>query len=160
MAIITTVKPDDITTAMGVEPATGVERAQIEAWIADAVYLIGRRAGDALVNQGDIDYVVKQAVVAVAERPGGGAESQTVQVDDGLLTNRYTRGPRKVTITPEWWSLLGLAEGGNAFTIDMGGTRDGGHLPWCSLVLGALYCSCGASLTNYTYPLYEGGALS
>lgn len=34
------------------------------------------------------------------------------------------------------------------------------HMPWCSLLLGAAYCSCGADLTNYAYPLYEGGVLS
>lgn len=36
----------------------------------------------------------------------------------------------------------------------------GPHMPWCSLMLGALYCSCGADLTDYEYPLYEGGLLS
>lgn len=34
------------------------------------------------------------------------------------------------------------------------------HMPWCNLAFGALYCSCGADLTNYEYPLYEGGVLS
>lgn len=34
------------------------------------------------------------------------------------------------------------------------------HMPWCSLLMGAAYCSCGADLTNYEYPLYEGGVLS
>jgi hypothetical protein len=33
-------------------------------------------------------------------------------------------------------------------------------MPWCSINFGALYCSCGADLTNYEYPLYEGGVLS
>jgi hypothetical protein len=33
-------------------------------------------------------------------------------------------------------------------------------MPWCSVNFGALYCSCGADLTNYEYPLYEGGVLS
>lgn len=31
------------------------------------------------------------------------------------------------------------------------------HTPWCNLNLGATYCSCGADLTNYAYPLYELG---
>lgn len=34
------------------------------------------------------------------------------------------------------------------------------HMPWCSYMLGALYCSCGADLTDYEYPLYEGGVLT
>lgn len=40
-------------------------------------------------------------------------------------------------------------------------TRSGtGHMPWCAAMFGATYCSCGYDLTNYEYPLYEGGALS
>src|SRR5690606_31694047 len=40
--------------------------------------------------------------------------------------------------------------------------RTGGapHQPWCAIHFGAGYCSCGADLTDYQYPLYEGGALS
>lgn len=34
------------------------------------------------------------------------------------------------------------------------------HMPWCAIMLGADYCSCGADLTNYEYPLYEGGVLT
>jgi hypothetical protein len=29
------------------------------------------------------------------------------------------------------------------------------HLPWCDLMFGGTTCSCGASLTNYEYPIYE-----
>ena len=32
------------------------------------------------------------------------------------------------------------------------------HMPWCSINMGAVYCSCGADIAGY--PLYEGGALS
>lgn len=32
------------------------------------------------------------------------------------------------------------------------------HMPWCSINMGATYCSCGADLAGY--PLYEGGVLS
>ena len=34
------------------------------------------------------------------------------------------------------------------------------HMPWCSLMLGAAFCSCGADLTAGEYPLYEGGVLT
>lgn len=46
-----------------------------------------------------------------------------------------------------------------AFSITPTGSTSA-HMPWCGLMLGANYCSCGADLTNYTYPLYEGGYLS
>jgi hypothetical protein len=31
------------------------------------------------------------------------------------------------------------------------------HQPWCSLALGALYCSCGSDINGYAGPLYEWG---
>jgi hypothetical protein len=47
----------------------------------------------------------------------------------------------------------------SAFSITPSGSSSS-HMPWCSLSLGALYCSCGADLTNYGFPLYEGGVLT
>jgi hypothetical protein len=41
-----------------------------------------------------------------------------------------------------------------AFQIDTIATS-ANHSPYCSIYFGALYCSCGADLTNYEYPLYE-----
>jgi hypothetical protein len=46
-----------------------------------------------------------------------------------------------------------------AFSIRPSGSCSA-HMPWCNLAFGALYCSCGADLTDYQYPLYEGGVLS
>jgi hypothetical protein len=46
-----------------------------------------------------------------------------------------------------------------AFSITPGGAASV-HMPWCSINFGATFCSCGADLTNYEYPLYEGGVLS
>lgn len=46
-----------------------------------------------------------------------------------------------------------------AFSITPGGST-ANHMPWCSFVLGATYCSCGADLTGGEYPLYEGGVLT
>ena len=46
-----------------------------------------------------------------------------------------------------------------AFSITPSGST-GAHMPWCTLMLGGTYCSCGADLTNYEYPLYEGGVLT
>lgn len=51
------------------------------------------------------------------------------------------------------------ATGRQAFSLDTAPVSSA-HMPWCSLAFGALYCSCGADLTNYEYPLYEGGVLS
>jgi hypothetical protein len=65
-----------------------------------------------------------------------------------------------VEIIDEWWALLTPTDTTTrAFSITPTGSASP-HMPWCSLMLGALYCSCGADLTDYQYPLYEGGVLS
>jgi hypothetical protein len=47
----------------------------------------------------------------------------------------------------------------SAFSITPGAATSV-HLAWCNLNFGSTYCSCGADLTNYAYPLFEGGVLS
>lgn len=157
------VTPADIASSLGRDPYSGVELAQVQTWINDAIYLISRRAEklDLDVDQDDLDYVVRQAVLAVADPA---VESQSVQVDDGMVTTRYgrtpERTPRRVSILSEWWSMLGLNEGdGRAFSVDMTPAGWVGHQPWCDLMLGGASCSCGASL-NRGVPLWEGGLLS
>lgn len=49
--------------------------------------------------------------------------------------------------------------GQSAFSITPAGCG-GAHVPWCSLLLGADYCSCGSDINGYEGPLYEGGILS
>lgn len=51
---------------------------------------------------------------------------------------------------------LALGCGGRqkAFGVDIAGTGVAEHRPWCALMLGALYCSCGADLTGEG-PLWE-----
>lgn len=40
-----------------------------------------------------------------------------------------------------------------AFSVDTAPSLSGLHIPWCSLNLGATYCSCGADIAGY--PIYE-----
>lgn len=161
--LISSVMPADIASSIGRDPYSGVELAQVQTWINDATYLISRRAEklELGVDQDDLDYVVRQAVLSVADPA---VESQSVQVDDGMVTTRYgrpaERTPRRVAILPEWWSMLGLNEGdGRAFSVDMTPAGWVAHQPWCDLMLGGATCSCGASL-NRGVPLWEGGLLS
>lgn len=152
-----TTTPDAIAAELGRDEMDAIERAQIQRWIDDAAFLIRQRVPDGRVIDPDaLDYVVRKAVIAVADRPGGGVQSESIQVDDGMHTTRYERGPRRVTITPEWWKLLGLSEGGAAFSVDMAATTSGQwHTPWCNLPMGGSYCSCGTPLTRYEFPLWE-----
>jgi hypothetical protein len=45
-------------------------------------------------------------------------------------------------------------EANGAFSINAAGTSIV-HADICALHFGAIYCSCGADLTNYEYSLYE-----
>ena len=48
------------------------------------------------------------------------------------------------------------SEGRQAFSIDTAPSLAGAnHLPWCSLMMGATYCSCGADIAGE--PIYELG---
>lgn len=156
------VTPDDIAVELGrtVPDSDAPEYAQWELWIADARFLIGRRLGDITeLDQPTVDYVVRLAVAAHVRRPDD-ATQVAVSVDDGSTSRTYRSGKGRVTILDEWWSLLSPADSSaRAFSVRPGATGSA-HMPWCALAFGALYCSCGADLTNYEYPLYEGGVLS
>ena len=137
---------------MGRESLASVERAQLEAWIAEAVYLIGRRVSSlvAPVTQDDVDYVVRQAVLEVADQPSPGVIQESVQVDDAAVTTRYAKAKRRIEILPEWWEMLGVADGKTAaFTVDLTGGVSTIHAQTCSLYFGATYCSCGADIAGY-----------
>lgn len=152
------VDTETIAIALGVAvPASGsVTEAQWEMWITDAKMLIDSRAALLEVEGIDelkYDYVVREAVVAQVKRPDDATEV-TIAVDDGSTSKTYRSGAGRVTILDEWWTLLGLTEMSGAFSIDMTGTGSL-HLDWCSLSLGANYCSCGVDIAGF--PLFESG---
>lgn len=136
------------------------EYAQWEQWIADARMLISARLGDlTALDQERLDYVVRQAVTAHVRRPDD-ATQVAVSVDDGNVSRTYRSSRGRVEIIDDWWALLAPVDTtGKAFSITPSGSTSA-HMPWCALNFGATYCSCGADLTGYEYPLYEGGVLS
>lgn len=154
--------PDDIAVELGrtAPSQTSLEFAQWESWIADARMLISARLGDlAALDEERLDYVVRQAVAAHVRRPDD-ATQVAVTVDDGSVSKTYRTSRGRVEIIDDWWTLLSPNDrSGKAFSIRPGGGTSS-HLAWCTLLMGGTYCSCGADLTNYEYPLYEGGALS
>lgn len=156
------VTPDEIAVELGrtTPDPTGPEYSQWELWITDARMLINARLGDlTALDQKRLDYVVRQAVAAHVRRPDD-ATQVAVSVDDGSVSRTYRSSRGRVEILAEWWALLSPTDTTvRAFSIAP--TSSGGaHMPWCALLMGGLYCSCGADLTNYAYPLYEGGVLS
>lgn len=156
------VTPNDIAVELGrtAPGPTSPEFTQWELWIADARMLIAARLGDLDdLDQTRLDYVVRQAVAAHVRRPDD-ATQVAVSVDDGSTSRTYRSSKGRVVILDEWWTLLAPADqSARAFSIrpTSGGSA---HVPWCSLLMGATYCSCGADLTGGEYPLYEGGVLS
>lgn len=101
----------DIETALG-RTLTATESQQATQWIADALLLIEIRLGDpAELNQGALDYVVREAVVARFRNPEG---YQSESIDD--YTYRHAAETRRVTILSEWWDLLSPAAQADAFS--------------------------------------------
>ena len=152
------VTPAIIAIATGkATPTDGsVNDLQWKMWIADAEMLIEARRielGVDPLSNAKLDYVVREAVVAHIKKPDD-ATQVTVSVDDGSMSKSYQSSKGRVTIADEWWALLGLTDPSGAFSIDMLGVASE-HLPWCSLMLGALYCSCGVDIAGH--PIYEGG---
>lgn len=154
------VTPDDIAVELGrtAPSPTEVAYSQWQQWIADALMLISARLGDVSeLDQDRLDYVVRQAVAMHVRRPDD-ATQVAVSVDDGQVSKTYRSSRGRVEILDEWWALLAPADTtSTAFSIRPSGST-GVHVPWCSIHFGST-CSCGANLTDYEYPLYEGGVL-
>lgn len=74
------------------------------------------------------------------------------QTIDTRQRTGYNLWPSEIT------DLQGICSGGptgrQAFSIDTAPSYVW-HLPWCSLMMGALYCSCGADIAGE--PIYELG---
>lgn len=155
------VTPSMLAVALGqTAPEAGsVTEQQWALWIGDAEMLIEARRillGAEVPDQAKLDYVIREAVAAHIKRPDD-ATQVTVAVDDGSSSRSYKSGRGRVTILDEWWALLGLVEASGAFSVDMVGSFGSAHLPWCSLMLGANYCSCGVDIAGV--PIYETGGL-
>ena len=88
----------------------------------------------------------------------GSGAAQTVQSGpfsmstDTRQRTGYNLGPSEIETLQDICKAAG--EGGRqAFSIDTA-PASSAHLPWCSLMLGALYCSCGVDIAGE--PIYEG----
>ena len=150
------VTPVTIATALGVTvpDSESPKYAQWLMWIEDALMLINaRKVALEIVTDLDpttLDYVVREAVTALARRPDD-ATQVSVSIDDGSVSRTFRSGTGRVGILDEWWELLGLtAPHGGAFSVDTVGCSSI-HQPWCNLAFGATYCSCGADLAGFPF---------
>lgn len=93
------------------------------------------------------------------EDAGSGA-LQTKQEQTGPFGVQTTVAPqvRKAMFWPsEIEQLQGICssgEKGKAFTLDTAPNSCSGHLPWCALMFGGTYCSCGVDIAGE--PTFEG----
>lgn len=114
-----TVVVGDIETALG-RTLTGLEPAQADQWIADALMLVDARLGDVgVLDQARLDFVVREAVVARFRNPDG---HEYEAIDD--YRHGFAKETRRVTILDEWWDLLAPGSGSGAqgaFVVSLGG---------------------------------------
>lgn len=119
------VMPSDIGTALGVAAPTSLQQSQWVMWIGDALRLIAKRLDVSTLDPDDVDYVVREAVVAHARHPGN--ETQvTVSVDDASSSRTYRSGQGRVTISDDLWDILDPPASRGAFTITPVGVADVG----------------------------------
>jgi hypothetical protein len=120
------VTPVQIQKRLGRPLPLSAEQTELfQIWIDEALLLINTRAAKLGVTLDPdlLDLVVARAVTAMARRPND--ETQVdVSIDDGRVSKRYSSSTGQVTITDEWWDLLGLAEDSESFSITPTWSRD------------------------------------
>jgi hypothetical protein len=100
--------------------------------------------------------VLLGAVKRWAEAGSGALSSQTAgpfgQTVDTRQRTGFNLWPSEITSLQDVCATGGKAK---AFSIDTAPSLSGMHADWCSLNLGATYCSCGADIAGV--PIYEVG---
>lgn len=126
MALTTSTTPAAIAVALGrPAPVSGsAVDLQWRMWISDALRFIQRRVtelslDEAAVSAGDLDYVIREAVVSQVRKPDDSTQV-SVTADDTTVAKTFRSGSGRVAILGEWWELLGLAPTkGRAFMVDL-----------------------------------------
>ncbi len=121
-----TVTPDDIQKRLGRPLPTPTPQAELfQIWIDEAILLITTRAtkSGVTLDPDMLDLVVARAVTAMARRPTDETQID-VSIDDGRVSKRYSSSTGQVTITGEWWDLLGLGDEAESFSITPTWQRD------------------------------------
>ena len=147
---------DVISRWVGETPAP--TEAVATTWIGDAETLIRfeypdlqTRIDDVTVTLDRVVLVVARMVIRALRNPDNVRQQQT-----GPFGTTYAGdNPGGLYLSDDDRKLLGTSSGPTgAFSVDTVGTSLSIHAPWCALLMGATYCSCGAELTG-SYPLYE-----
>jgi hypothetical protein len=140
-------------------PFATIDAAKAEAMIEDAEAMAVLAAP--CITAGDFSYVaavraiLRGAVLRWNDSGSGALQAQTAGPFGQTLDTRQQR--RGMFWPSEIEQLQGLCrtETSGAFAIDTAPGSGSAHVPWCSLLLGATYCSCGADIAGV--PIYEVG---
>lgn len=158
-------------TPADLEAFVTIDEAKAEAMIEDAVAMATLAAPCLSTPEFQSDDAKVAAVKAILRGAvlrwndaGSGALVQHSQTA-GPFTNSESYDNRQSRKGMFWPSeiaqlrdLCSTSDDGAAFVVDTAPTgQHGNHSPYCAVVFGASYCSCGAYLTSGEYPLYEGG---
>lgn len=95
--------------------------------------------------------MVKRAMLVTTDADGVSATQQTAGPFSQSTTFSNPMG--NLYLTKAEKRLLGCGAQA-AFTVPMSTTGATMHAPWCNLMFGAAYCSCGADIAGR--PIYEG----
>lgn len=108
------------------------------------------------LRQNAVKAVLRAAILRWNDSGTGAFQQQTTGPFGVTMDTRQVR--RGMFWPSEIEQLQNICKAGDeangAFSINTAGTSIV-HADICSLNFGAIYCSCGADLTNYEYPLYE-----
>lgn len=140
-------------------PFATIEEAKAQAMIDDALALAARIAPCILTEEFEhpaaAKAILRGAVLRWNDAGSGSVQYQMAgPYSQSIDTKQERRGmfwPSEIT---ELQQLCAEDQESQAFSID---TVAQGcvHADVCALVFGAEYCSCGADLTCYMFPLYE-----
>lgn len=139
--------------------APDIDPAKAEAMIEDAE-AIATRVAPCLAAD-DVDAALVAAAKAIIRRA---ILRWNQQGSGGLTTTQQTAGPfgqmqtfdNRLSSGRLFWpseitDLQDLCKTGTsdgAFSVDTAPASVGDHAPWCSLMFGATYCSCGADFAG------------
>jgi hypothetical protein len=161
-------------TRTDLEPFAVIAEARADAMIADAESMAILAAPclpgltTAPVDETPEAEVLRLAKLAAVKAILRGAILRWEDAGSGALqTQQEQIGPfgAQATVTPlrksMFWpseieSLQGICssgEKGKAYSLDTAPGGASAHLPWCALMFGATYCSCGADIAGV--PIFE-----
>jgi len=145
------------------DPFATIDSAKAQAMIDDAeaqAMLIAPCISDLEVDSpkfAAVKAILRGAVLRWHDAGTGAVQTQTAGPFAQTVQYQARRGMFWPTEIKNLQAVCAdRATSSKAFDVDMAPSVGlGGHAPFCSLFFGGPSCSCGANLTNYSYPLWE-----